>query len=45
MIWLMSNNQRKLELCSMFHYDVAMAFIYEIVYCKIASKTFMIDAI
>ena len=26
----------------MFHYDVAMTFVYELVYYKIISKTFMI---
>ena len=34
----------KNEFCSMFHYDVAMTFVYELVYYKIASKTFMINA-
>ena len=41
----MSNTRPKLELCSMFHYDVAMAFVYKLVYYNIASKTFMINAI
>ena len=40
-----SNNRPKLELCCMFHYRVAMPFVYELVYCKIASKTLMIGAI
>ena len=29
----------------MFHYDVAMAFVFELVYYNIASKTFMINSI
>ena len=45
MIWLMSNNRKKrsikIEFCSMFQYDIAMAFVYELVYYKIASKTFI----
>ena len=28
----------------MFHYDVAVTFVYELVYYKIAPKTFMINA-
>ena len=39
----MSNNRPKLDFCSMFRYDVAMAFVYEFVYYKIAYKAFMIN--
>ena len=42
MIRLMSNYS-KLEFCSMFHYGVAMTFVYELVYIKIAPKTFIDD--
>ena len=49
MIWLMRYYSKKrsmndFEFCSMFHYDVAMMFVYELVYYKIAPKTFMINA-
>ena len=47
MIWLMSDYSKKRSIkkfCSMFNYDVAMTFVYELVYYKIASKTFMINA-
>ena len=50
MIWLMitvSKYRPKLEFCSMFSYDVAMTFMYELLYFKIAStcKTVMMNAI
>ena len=49
MIWLMSHYSKKrsikIEFCSMFYYDVAMTFVYDLVYYKIASKTSMINVI
>ena len=41
----MSNNQLKLNFFSMLHLDVTMTLVYDLVYYKTESETFIINAI